>query len=670
MRIVKRQWIAIREVADLTGWHPQYVRRLAREGQLQQRPSERVRRNGRVQREYALSSLPLDAQLKFLKQPLVAGPDCTALALRPDPSQTGLFASLPAVTESERLNLSPEQNAQAMKRLEAIAPLLEFANRGKRSRPTFGTVGGTTVRSMNSLANYLADQHQVCARTLWNWYAQYKKLGYAGLIDRVRSDKGKSRFFQTHPGVRAFVENKYLRERLSIRLVYQALLHDRRSLEPGYSRPPSYSAVRSYLAGLPKPLLILSREGKRHFQKRCEPYLLTDFDSLLPNQIWVSDHGQHDVWVRNDLFSGVSTNAAVRPWLTAVIDMRSRKVVGTAWSANPSSHTISSALRVGITDFGIPQILYVDNGKDFEKIGRVDFSPECSGVLVRLGIQPQYCLPGHPQSKLIESWFGTVRKRFDCLWPSYCGSGPKDRPEQCTTALTEHQAFLKGKRKNSPLPLASEFIATARQWVEEYNSQHSHGGRGMKGRTPDEVFNELLVPGQRRLIESPEVLYALFWDRQRRKVSEGGCVQLYGERYEPADGESLAKLFLEIERDVMVACDPANLGDAIALDLDGRFLGKLRAQKLITRGPVSHEDIRASMRIRRTARKAIADYVTGLSAIRARAGDKTEIAHLQDRADMPEQQSPRPRLMRPQDLQTAAGPDFIDDIVRELTEGE
>ena len=97
----------------------------------------------------------------------------------------------------------------------------------------------------------------------------------------------------------------------------------------------------------------------------------------------------------------------------------------------------------------------------------------------------------------------------------------------------------------------------------------------MSGRTPDEVFNELLLPGQRRLIESPEVLYALFWDRQRRKVSEGGCVQLHGERYEPADPESLAKLFLEIERDVIVACDPANLGEAIALDLDGRFLGRL-----------------------------------------------------------------------------------------------
>src|ERR1022692_3381994 len=50
----------------------------------------------------------------------------------------------------------------------------------------------------------------------------------------------------------------------------------------------SQSAVRSYLQQLPKPLLILSREGKRQFQERCEPYLLTDFETLVPNQIWVS----------------------------------------------------------------------------------------------------------------------------------------------------------------------------------------------------------------------------------------------------------------------------------------------------------------------------------------------------------------------------------------------
>ncbi len=76
------------------------------------------------------------------------------------------------------------------------------------------------------------------------------------------------------------------------------------------------------------------------------------------------------------------------------------------------------------------------------------------------------------------------------------------------------------------------------------------------------------------------------------------------------------------------------------------------------------------MKNRHTARKAIADYVTGLSRIRARAGDRTEIAHLQDRSEMPSEKYSPPAFIRPQDLHTAARPDFIDDIVRELTEGE
>src|ERR1035437_9651641 len=135
--MMEQHWITIRVVTDLTGWHPQYVRRLAREGQLQHRPSKTARSNGRGQREYALSSLPVEAQLKVLKQPLLSGPDCTALALRSDSNQSNLFASLPKVTEPERLNFSARQNAQALKRLEAIGPLVEFRSRSQRSRPTF-----------------------------------------------------------------------------------------------------------------------------------------------------------------------------------------------------------------------------------------------------------------------------------------------------------------------------------------------------------------------------------------------------------------------------------------------------------------------------------------------------------------------------------------------------
>src|ERR1035437_8210635 len=129
---MEQHWITIRVVTALTGWHPQYVRRLAREGQLRHRRSKSARSNGRPQREYALSSLPVEAQLKFLKLPLLSGPACTALALRSGPSQSNLFASPPQVPEPERLNFSVRQNAQALKRLEAIAPFVEFSSRSLR----------------------------------------------------------------------------------------------------------------------------------------------------------------------------------------------------------------------------------------------------------------------------------------------------------------------------------------------------------------------------------------------------------------------------------------------------------------------------------------------------------------------------------------------------------
>src|ERR1019366_8248247 len=156
-------------VRSLTGWSDRTIRWKVQLGALRLRKTSNRQKHGSAQREYALSSLPVEAQLKFLKQPLLSGPACTALALRSELNQSNLFASLPEVTEPERLNFSAKQNAQALKRLEAIAPLVEFRSRSQRSRPTFRTIAGVAVRSMNSLAGYLADQHHVSPRTLWNW---------------------------------------------------------------------------------------------------------------------------------------------------------------------------------------------------------------------------------------------------------------------------------------------------------------------------------------------------------------------------------------------------------------------------------------------------------------------------------------------------------------------
>src|ERR1022692_1102367 len=154
-------WLTLDRVVFLSGWSKRHIRRLVSVNRIQTCAKRALCIPGKPAREYALSSLPVEAQLKFLKQPLLSEPDCTALALRSNLNQSKLFASLPEVPEPERLNFSARQNAQALQRLEAIAPLVEFARRSQRSRPTFRTAGGVAVRSMNSLAGYLADQHHL-----------------------------------------------------------------------------------------------------------------------------------------------------------------------------------------------------------------------------------------------------------------------------------------------------------------------------------------------------------------------------------------------------------------------------------------------------------------------------------------------------------------------------
>src|ERR1039457_2816995 len=117
-------WLNKEALRSVTGWSDRTIRWKVQLGTLRLRKTSNRQKRGSGHREYALSSLPVEAQLKFLKQPLLSGPDCTAMALRSDLNQSNLFTSLPEVAEPERLNFSARQNAQALMRLEAIAPLV------------------------------------------------------------------------------------------------------------------------------------------------------------------------------------------------------------------------------------------------------------------------------------------------------------------------------------------------------------------------------------------------------------------------------------------------------------------------------------------------------------------------------------------------------------------
>ena len=63
-------WINKESVRSVTGWSDRTIRWKVQLGVLRSQNASNRQKRGCGPREYALSSLPVEAQLKFLKQPL------------------------------------------------------------------------------------------------------------------------------------------------------------------------------------------------------------------------------------------------------------------------------------------------------------------------------------------------------------------------------------------------------------------------------------------------------------------------------------------------------------------------------------------------------------------------------------------------------------------------
>lgn len=620
-------WLTMERVRALTGWSERHVRRASRDWSA--RTSESRARNGKLQREYLLASLPAKAQAKFVQE------SKGGLLAVPAAEQTlPLFTSAPP-PPAPRVAIPDDLEDQARERLKAIEPLLDFRKRTNGHRPSIRLGDGKTVDTLNDLAEYVAAQQKptVSSRTLFRWLDRFDGGGYAALADKPRSDKDKSRFFEEHPAAAAFLQQKFLHEGLSREMAWEALCREWKKLgEQGQT--PHYNTARRFLNALPEAVKVLSRDGKETHERLCSPFIQRSKVPVM--DWWVSDHREFDVLVRNTLFAEMKQDQAYRLWLTALYDWGSRKIVGFCLAPTPSSRTISSAIRMGVLSHGFPANFYWDNGEDYKKEKRdlelITLSEEAQTLLDRNRIGITSAIPKRPRSKPIESWFARWSKRFDVLWrPAYVGNKPGNRPESATESQKQHAKYLAGKRGASPLPTDAEFIVATVQWIEEYNDTRLET---LDHRTPNEVMEEA-HPERNRPKVNPRLLDILFSERTKRVVQKGGCVQLDGMRYEPTD-ESLFALDTRQGREVAILRDPYNLGEAIAADAETlQFIGELRMQQFVAQcpnGQITRDQIKAAMRRERSLRKGYAEYLAALSAIASNQGWKTEREALVERA--------------------------------------
>jgi transposase InsO family protein len=467
----------------------------------------------------------------------------------------------------------------------------------------------------SDLVRYLAEQHRKTPRTVYRLLAEYEKHGMLGLLRRIRADKGLPRVLNAasmqfivaaalpEAGVRGELTNadvwriheeerrfreRHARAPLNGDDKYASLLDSQGCfLRSALLSPASYRTFCREIAKIPEIIRLMARSGEEAY-RNAELISFRDFSSIHPMDYVVMDHRVLDLHCLVPVRGGWKL---ARPWITAAIDMRTRKWLGWLLCEVPSSDSIATVLKQVFLAHGLPKGLYWDNGRDFRcrwleggrerdrTSSRIDELPRrWMGVLESLGVRVHHAIVRNARAKLIEPNFGRMAD-FERMLPEYCGNFPGTRPENFDKMVRDHHAWLKGKPGASPFRTIEEIAALYDELLEKLNEDPLRGegmakttptGRGWM--CPNEAW-ELLIPRIERRTIPEELLGLVFCKRQQLKIRNGEAqMTLAGKPYHYRLTENRTGLLGLNGKSVTLAYDPFDL-ERGAVYFEERFIG-------------------------------------------------------------------------------------------------
>lgn len=259
----------------------------------------------------------------------------------------------------------------------------------------------------------------VPVRTLSRWASRYRADPSSHALERPRRvDQGIRRI------ARELVE---VVEALALRQPEPtaAFIH-RRASDIAHDRglaAPSYTSVRTIIAGLDPGLRTLAQHGDAAYRDRFE--LVFRRNASRPNEQWQVDHTLLDVAVLDKI------GVPVRPWLTIVLDDYSRAIAGyTVFIGAPTSEQTAPALHQAVNRkpnsswpvCGLPDVLYSDHGSDFT-------SARLERLCLDTHVQLIHSRVGVPQGRgKIERFYGTITTELLPHLPGHIPHGTNGTP--------------------------------------------------------------------------------------------------------------------------------------------------------------------------------------------------------------------------------------------------
>lgn len=510
-------------LARMLGVSKRHINRLLAGCACEQRPA-----NGGVQKVYTLGALPLAMQKRIIAEKLSIDesfiPDESAID---EESLRQLMA---------RWEEAPEWNRRLVNEVrEPIVMALQAFADGKglpirKAEEEFSRLFNERRAPGVSEAIY-ERMDSTSPETLGRLRRTYSKEGKAGLLTRYGGKKG--RFFAVIPDMEIFISGQ-MQKNPSIKV---ARLHEMiQKLYPDCA--PDRKTIADYVESVWR--------GKEASNKQIHT-LIRDprawKNSFMPA---FGDRGAlatyfGQLWEMDSTPADVVTVDTGRCAICGLVDVYSR-IVRVVVAPTSRATAISALMRKGIIDLGVPEIIRMDNGKDYQ-------SELIDVICTSLRIKRPHLDPYAPEQKpFIERALGTLAHGVMEIFPGFIGHSVSERQEIRARDTWGKKIFEPGDPVKVPF--------TMRELQEAFNKSISlyenRPHRGLKGKTPIEMARE--SRRQPKKIRDERVLDILLAPISTRVVQKKG-IQLDDVWYtapELIEGEHIGRT-VHLKRDLINA---------------------------------------------------------------------------------------------------------------------